>query len=54
MVETCDHGPGFFIQWVQLPVAVIWAAMGEENGATSLEESEQGRALSARRAWVPP
>jgi putative restriction endonuclease len=31
-------GGGFFIQWVQLPVAVAWEAMGEKNGAASLEE----------------
>lgn len=38
MLEARDHGRGFFIQWVQLPVAVAWEAMGEKNGAASLEE----------------
>jgi hypothetical protein len=43
MVEARDHGRGFFIQSVQLPVAVAWEPMGEKNCG-------QGRALSARRA----
>jgi hypothetical protein len=38
MVEARDHGRGFFIQWVQCPVAVAWETMGEKNGAASLEE----------------